>query len=135
LYTSGPPAQQDDELSDTVSECSELVVEDDRKAQVEGALDLLEHLMDPDCTTRFTAYQALQHYWLRESNDIDYDNEFFPHPVGQGVCAALHRSGKSGENVIRNGTKERSLVSGEGMAIGYSPCEFHSLQAGELLDS
>lgn len=98
---------------------------EDRKTQVSNALDLLEHLLDPDCTIRYDARQALHHPWLREDRDPEYDDECFPHPLGQGVCAALHYQDETGRNVAFVGNMPRVLEGGEGIAIGHSPCEFH----------
>ncbi|KAJ3964045.1 kinase-like protein [Lentinula raphanica] len=75
------------------------------------------------------------------------DDEFFPHPFGEGVCRRWHFRDEVGAPYVkiyadeededdddtaffRRGAKKRrtvyrSLTSGEGIAIGRQPCEFH----------
>ena len=151
---------------------------------VDNAIQLVELLMNPDCTSRITPKKALYHPFLHNSHnarrksgqrrstgrdgkerddameDVDADadgigekedpqdlsqddesepsdDEFFPHPFGKGVCRKYHfkddvteepfvrvfaddsqGEGKPRMEVLR-------LESGEGVAIGRQPCEFH----------
>ncbi|KAI0034368.1 kinase-like domain-containing protein, partial [Vararia minispora EC-137] len=111
---------------------------------VENALDLLEKTMHPESVKRITPLQALRHPFLLEDG-VD-DNDFFPHPPGGGVCANWHliddeegsyfvrirlRDGEprledDDEDDEEPGTILRRISAGEGIAIGNSPCEFHS---------
>jgi cell division control protein 7 len=70
------------------------------------------------------------------------DDEWFPHPFGGGVCGEKHFKDEvteegcvrvrvidsSGEGKERE--EVRRLVSGEGIAIGRMPCEFHREEYG-----
>ncbi|TFK46935.1 kinase-like protein [Heliocybe sulcata] len=98
-------------------------------ADVESALDFLEHVMDPDCTKRFTPRQALYHPFLLEPEKYE-DDEYFPHPFGEGVCGEFHMiDEETDELCVRIGTDDGEDVirveAGEGIAIGSNPCEFH----------
>ncbi|KDQ64112.1 hypothetical protein JAAARDRAFT_187487 [Jaapia argillacea MUCL 33604] len=106
---------------------------------VDGAFDLLEQLMQPESTKRLTARGALYHPFLAPPEGELQDDEFFPHPFGEGVCGQLHfmdevteepcvrvfcGRGKVGEEDMTR-MEVRRLVAGEGVAIGRMPCEFH----------
>ncbi|KZT29486.1 kinase-like protein [Neolentinus lepideus HHB14362 ss-1] len=98
-------------------------------ADIESALDLLEHIMDPDCTKRFTPRHALYHPFLAQSEKLE-DDDYFPHPFGEGVCAEFHMiDEETDEMCVRIGTEDGEDIirveAGEGIAIGTNPCEFH----------
>jgi cell division control protein 7 len=122
LFTSGPPAR----VNDNDSDASSLEVTDDesyRREQGEQAIELVEHLLHPDCTARYTPKQALDHVWLREEED---DDEFVPHLPSKGICARFHMLDECGQHMVYlEDNSIRSLVAGEGIAIGRNPCEFH----------
>jgi len=72
------------------------------------------------------------------------DDEFVPHPFGEGVCKEWHfRDGVTEQPYVKvvveeedeagEGRKEETLtlVAGEGIAIGRQPCEFHRNEFGE----
>ncbi|KAJ3715894.1 kinase-like protein [Lentinula guzmanii] len=140
---------------------------------VNAALDLVEGLLQPLCTKRLTPRSALYHPFLHptgnrgnrqreadpmvdEDTDMGFgadedldedvepeDDEFFPHPFGEGVCRRWHFRDEVGVPYVkiyaqgedsayfesggakRRKTVYRSLTSGEGIAIGKQPCEFH----------
>ncbi|KAH8096632.1 kinase-like protein [Cristinia sonorae] len=99
---------------------------------VKNALDLLEQLMQPECVRRITPRKALYHPFLHDPLSDVGDDEYFPHPFGQGICAKYHfRDDVTDEMCVRvrvPGTDEmevRILQAGEGLAIGREPCEFH----------
>ncbi|KAJ3740803.1 kinase-like protein [Lentinula detonsa] len=130
---------------------------------VNAALDLVEGLLQPLCTKRLTPRSALYHPFLHltgnhtdmgfgADEDLDEDvepedDEFFPHPFGEGVCRRWHFRDEVGVPYVkiyaqddldgedsayfesggakRRKTVYRSLTSGEGIAIGKQPCEFH----------
>ena len=125
LYTLGPPAclPPPENSNGSYEEGVEELVE--RKQQIDLALDLLNHLMEPDSTKRFTPKQALSHPWLRMGLPENYDDEFFPHPTGEGVCKDMHFFDETDAHHIVVNSTQRYLVAGEGIAIGNSPCEFH----------
>lgn len=70
------------------------------------------------------------------------DDEWFPHPFGEGVCGEMHfrddvteepfiRVRVTNEETMGEGRGEvRKLVAGEGIAIGNWPCEFHKEEYG-----
>lgn len=96
---------------------------------VELALDLLEKILHPMCTQRLTARDALYHPFLFEESSTDDDN--CPHPLGEGVCSSLHfQDSVTEEHCVRiyerDGLKVQKVHSGLGIAIGNSPCVFHS---------
>jgi len=128
LYTHGPPVLEDDGEGDESDGSSLKIETDDRVAEVNGAVDLLEHLLDPDSTRRYTAKDALNHPWLRSDNPVDYDDQFFPHPIQEGACADFHYVDEANSHVVGDvaGSVRRQLVAGEGIAIGFAPCEFHA---------
>ncbi|KAG6329119.1 hypothetical protein ID866_9971 [Astraeus odoratus] len=101
---------------------------------IENALSLLERLMDPDSTRRITPRGALYHPFLADSSEPE-DDDIFPHPFGEGKCRKYHFIDEVTEEpcVLVNVDGEervRSLVAGEGIAIGKNPCEFHRREFG-----
>jgi len=107
-------------------------------ALLKHAADLLDKCLDPDNVTRITARGALYHPFLapdeeervgQPSNGVMErdDDELFPHPPGQGVCADLHwRDQETGAwMAVDLEREERVLRAGEGQAIGYMGCELH----------
>lgn len=113
---------------------------------LEHALDLLEHLLMPESTSRITARDALYHPFLIESSeplygptqsssnvtDIDNgDDDHCPHPIGEGVCGQYHdidRKKKKHRVQIPtpNGDIFHFVQFGEGIPIGKRPCKFHT---------
>jgi cell division control protein 7 len=102
------------------------------------AVNLLDKCLDPDSVTRITARGALYHPFLAPDDEERVgqptngimerdDDELFPHPPGQGVCADLHwRDQETGTwMAVDLERKERVLQAGEGQAIGYMGCELH----------
>ncbi|KAJ4486500.1 kinase-like protein [Lentinula lateritia] len=131
---------------------------------IDNALDLVEALLHPLCTKRLTPRSALYHPFLYSSSnrrqreadpmvdedtdmefgadeDLDEevepeDDEFFPHPFGEGVCRKWHARDEVGAPYVCIYTQDdfdrrkkvwHSLTSGEGIAIGKQPCEFHKI--------
>lgn len=103
------------------------VSEEEHLADLDNAFDLLEKLMHPESIHRITARDALYHPFLHEEPG---DDAFFPHPFGLGACGALHERSDDGDllvmRVVGNERMVRYVESGEGIAIGDQPCEFHS---------
>lgn len=120
------------------------------RAEIEAALDLLEHILHPESTKRMTPRRALAHPFLRGSSsagldeydpeeDSADDDEFAPHVFGapESVCHEWHSRDPVTEvpsvRVVvpcgcgcgREFEEVRNLVAGEGIAIGRQPCEFH----------
>jgi cell division control protein 7 len=100
---------------------------------IDSAFDLLEGLMHPESTRRMTPRDALYHPFLADPSEPE-DDEFFPHPFGEGVCGDWHHLDEVTEeacvrvNVGVNGEgggEVRRVMAGEGIAIGRWPCEFH----------
>ena len=68
------------------------------KQDLEDALDLLNKLLDPLATNRITPRGALAHPFLKihrhggpaEWGEEPDDDEFFPHPFGEGICGEWH---------------------------------------------
>lgn len=66
------------------------------------------------------------------------DDEFVPHPFGEGVCREWHFRDDVTEQpyvkVVVEGEDRQAdtltLVAGEGIAIGRQPCEFHGNEFG-----
>lgn len=66
------------------------------------------------------------------------DDEFVPHPFGEGACREWHFRDDVTEQpyvkVAVEGEERReetlTLVAGEGIAIGRQPCEFHKNEFG-----
>ena len=96
------------------------------------ALDLLEKMLNPDATRRIQPRNALNHPFLSEEAEGIYDDDAFPHPFGGGVCGDLHYyDDDTGDACVQLPQEDGSIrvkrvLSGEGLAIGNSPCEFHS---------
>ena len=84
--------------------------------------------MQPESTRRITPRGALYHAFLEE---LPEDDEFFPHPFGEGICGEWHFIDTVTEEPcvkvnLGNGKVEvRRLTGGQGLAIGRHPCEFH----------
>ncbi|KAI0337903.1 kinase-like protein [Trametopsis cervina] len=125
--------------------------EESYSRDIDAALDLLERLMHPEATRRITPKEALSHPFLKDAEDPD-DDEFVPHRFGEGVCGSLHfldevteepcirvykvRKGSEGGVLEQEHEMEvRRLVSGEGVAIGRMPCEFHRAELGYVFSS
>jgi len=109
-----------------------------RGALLKHAINLLDKCLDPDNVTRITARGALYHPFLapdeeerlgHPTNGIRErdDDELFPHPPGQGVCAHLHwQDQETGAwMAVDLQRQERVLRAGEGQAIGHMGCELH----------
>ncbi|SJL02567.1 uncharacterized protein ARMOST_05898 [Armillaria ostoyae] len=101
--------------------------EEEHRQDLDNAFDLLENLLHPEVVHRISPRDALYHPFLAESVG---DDEFFPHPFGEGVCAHLHRIDGVTEQpsvVIETekGQTMKLLEHGQGLAIGNQPCEFH----------
>ncbi|PFH50169.1 hypothetical protein AMATHDRAFT_145837 [Amanita thiersii Skay4041] len=142
---------------------------DTHKADIEDALNLCEQLMHPESTRRITPRAALYHPFLNtgrwmgegtgqgvreeeEENGVGHpeDDEFVPHPFGQGVCGEGHFRDEVTEEPYVNVAVEcecgecddgsgggnarkyeaLTLTAGEGIAIGRQPCEFHRGEFG-----
>ena len=109
-----------------------VVIEEAHKAEMALALDLLEKMLNPDATRRIQPRNALAHPFLSEEAEGIYDDEAFPHAFGGGVCGDLHYyDDDTGDACVQLPQEDGSLqvkcvLSGEGLAIGNSPCEFHS---------
>ena len=109
-----------------------------RRALLKHAVDLLDKCLDPDNVIRITARGALYHPFLAPDEEERAgkptngtmergDDELFPHPPGQGVCADLHWRDQETCTwmAVDLEGKERVLQAGEGQAIGYMGCEVH----------
>ncbi|KAH7887499.1 kinase-like protein [Phlebopus sp. FC_14] len=101
---------------------------------VENALSLLKQLMEPESTRRITPRGALYHPFLADPMEPE-DDALFPHPFGEGVCRKYHFLDEVTEEPcvlvnVDGEEKVRSLVAGEGIAIGGNPCEFHRKEFG-----
>ncbi|KAF9238794.1 kinase-like protein [Melanogaster broomeanus] len=108
--------------------------QESHETDVENALSLLEHLMEPESTRRMTPRDALYHPFLADPSQHE-DDELFPHPFGEGVCRKYHFLDEVTEEPcvlvdVDGREKVRRLVAGEGMAIGSQPCEFHREEFG-----
>ncbi|KAI0065867.1 kinase-like protein [Artomyces pyxidatus] len=103
------------------------------REDMENALDLLEKLMEPESTQRCTPRDALYHPFLFDETQDGEDDDYFPHPFGEGVCGDLHFVDPVTEELcvrVRSGDEKegeivRKITAGEGVAIGREPCEFH----------
>ncbi|KAF8646093.1 hypothetical protein AX16_007393 [Volvariella volvacea WC 439] len=68
----------------------------DHRREIEHAFNLVERLMHPESVYRITPREALYHPFLAEpagEDDDDAlieDDEFVPHPFGQGACGEMH---------------------------------------------
>lgn len=106
--------------------------EEAHKAEISLALDLLEKMLNPDATRRIQPRNALAHPFLSEEAEDVYDDDTFPHAFGGGVCGDLHYyDDDTGDACVQLPQEDGSLqvkrvLSGEGLTIGSSPCEFHS---------
>jgi len=93
--------------------------------------------MHPESTRRMTPRDALYHPFLADPSEPE-DDEFFPHPFGEGVCGDWHHLdevteeacvrvnvGVNGDGDGEGGGEVRRVMAGEGIAIGRWPCEFH----------
>jgi cell division control protein 7 len=111
-----------------------------------AAFDLLDNLLQPESHRRYTPRQALYHPFLAEVDEDGEeglgDDEWFPHPYGSGICGERHfRDDVTEEPWVRIRVRDedgmdvgrdevRKLDSGEGIAIGSWPCEFHKEEYG-----
>ncbi|KAI0650374.1 kinase-like protein [Trametes meyenii] len=99
-------------------------------AEIDDALDFLEKAMEPESIRRMTPRTALYHPFLREP-DAPGDDEFVPHPFGDGACGEFHFIDEADDLCVRvriQGRDDfvvRKVQAGEGIAIGRQPCEFH----------
>jgi len=106
--------------------------EETHKAEITLALDLLEKMLNPDATRRVQPRNALKHPFLSEEAEGINDDDAYPHAFGGGVCGDLHYyDDDTGEACVQlpqeDGSMQvRRVLSGEGLAIGNSPCELHS---------
>jgi len=106
--------------------------EETHKAEITLALDLLEKMLNPDATRRVQPRNALKHPFLSEEAEGINDDDSYPHAFGGGVCGDLHYyDDDTGEACVQlpqeDGSMQvRRVLSGEGLAIGNSPCELHS---------
>jgi cell division control protein 7 len=113
------------------------------KSLLKSALDLLEKCLEPMSVKRITARDALYHPFLAPDKDekakylqetgeeLKGDDEYFPHPAGEGVCHQHHDQDEDGNWRVFVGLAEdgnfqyQMIEAGEGQAIGSQPCEFH----------
>jgi len=106
--------------------------EETHKAEMALALDLLEKMLNPDATRRIQPRNALSHPFLSEEAEGIHDDNAFPHAFGGGVCGDLHYyDDDTGDACVQlpqedGSVQVKRVLSGEGLAIGDSPCEFHS---------
>jgi cell division control protein 7 len=109
-----------------------VISEETHKAEMALALDLLEKMLNPDATRRIQPRVVLNHPFLSEELEGIYDDDVFPHAFGGGVCGELHYcDDDTGDHCVQlpqedGSIREIRVLSGEGLAIGNSPCEFHS---------
>ncbi|KAG1752500.1 kinase-like protein [Suillus paluster] len=105
------------------------------RADVEAALSLLAEVMHPESTRRITPRGALYHPFLADPSEPE-DDDLFPHQFGDGVCGKWHFVDEGDEQcvIIYDGEEEkvRRVMSGEGIAIGRWPCEFHRKECYEV---
>ncbi|KAG2115904.1 kinase-like protein [Suillus discolor] len=99
------------------------------RIEVEAALSLLAEVMHPESTRRITPRGALYHPFLADPSEPE-DDDLFPHPFGDGVCGKWHYvDERTDEQYViildDEEQKGRRVISGEGIAIGRWPCEFH----------
>ena len=86
---------------------------------------MLSATLEPESVKRITARDALYHPFLKDEGDVG-DDEFFPHPYGQGVCGMYHFKDSVSDDLCVIGHQGMQKVNaGEGIAIGNQPCEFH----------
>ncbi|GJJ07071.1 hypothetical protein Clacol_001270 [Clathrus columnatus] len=92
---------------------------------VEQAIDLLKATFQPESTKRITARETLYHPFLKEP-DRPEDDEFFPHPWGQGVCGEYHdRDFVTGDLQLYLDGDMYKVNAGQYTPIGGKPCAFH----------
>ena len=109
-----------------------VVSEETHKTTMTLALDLLEKMLNPDATRRIQPCNALNHPFLSEGTEGIDDDYTFPQAFGGGVCGDLHYyDDDTGDACVQLPQEDGSIqvkrvLSGEGLAIGNSPCEFHS---------
>lgn len=130
-----PPPPSSSPSSSTARDKTPTQADEAYLADLESAFDLLEQLLNPDCTRRITPEKALYHAFLAPPSPEEQDNEFFPHPFGKGVCSEDHYLDDVTNYPwvrykvrLENGEwkwERRCLLAGEGIAIGKQPCEFH----------
>ena len=106
----------------------------DHLQDLDLALDLADQLLQPESTKRMTARGALYHPFLYEEHAPDDD--YFPHPLGQGVCGMFHfRDSVTEEHCVTgvgvDGSGVKRLSAGEGIPIGRRACEFHGDMVNE----
>ncbi|KIY51664.1 kinase-like protein [Fistulina hepatica ATCC 64428] len=109
--------------------------------EIDHALSLVEALLEPRSVMRLTAAEALRHPFLREpsapgsSKPFVDDDEFFPHPPGQGKCGKYHSRDTVTEEWYAKVWVEgahgggrwvmKNVSAGECLAIGNMPCQLH----------
>lgn len=140
----GPPSSSSSSRYSPARSPSPLLAAPDPEAyttDIENAVDFLEQVMHPEAPRRITPRRALAHPFLREPDTPD-DDEFFPHPFGDGVCGHLHFVDDVTDDLCVRvrvpGEEEMQVIrlaSGEGIAIGSQPCEFHQEEDGGFLHS
>ncbi|KAF5364141.1 hypothetical protein D9756_000149 [Leucocoprinus leucothites] len=143
LTTIKPNPDQYSESPATLASAYPLISPIQHALDVDSAFDLLEQLLHPESTKRITPKRALAHPFLAgrpdEDDALPDDDEFVPHEPGKGVCGNWHhRDDVTEEMRVRvkvrcecgecdGVVKEefRTVMPGEGIAIGREPCEFH----------
>ncbi|KAF9000234.1 kinase-like domain-containing protein [Cyathus striatus] len=115
------------------------------RQDIDHAFKLLDELLHPESVKRITPAQALRHPFLQDADDPEADDdEFMPHRWGEGACGELHaRDDVTEERIVKvrmgctcgkecdvRVEEVRSVVPGEGVAIGRQPCEFHREEFG-----
>lgn len=105
--------------------------EESHTTDIANAIDLVEQLLQPESIKRITPRKALYHPFLHDPSEPG-DDEYFPHPWGQGICSKYHFVDDVTEELCvrvrvpgRSMSEVRVLQAGEGIAIGRDPCEFH----------
>lgn len=94
---------------------------------VEQAIDLLQATLQVESIKRITARDALYHPFLREEG-MPGDDEYFPHPVGYGICGKLHWKDEVTEDVFvrtKEGAPAKKILGGEYVPVGNKPCKLH----------
>ena len=128
----GPPPSSSphSRYSSTCSPSPEPPDPDVYAEEIGHALNLVELLMHPESVRRITPRKALYHPFLADPDEPE-DDELFPHPFGEGLCAEWHLldpvTDEPCVKVLGNdgGEEIQRLYAGEGIAIGKEPCEFH----------
>ncbi|KII94691.1 hypothetical protein PLICRDRAFT_33505 [Plicaturopsis crispa FD-325 SS-3] len=133
--TSSTPMPSSRSPSPAPSSPAQVAPDEAHAAELDAAFDLLDQLMHPESTRRITPRGALYHPFLADP-DAPEDDEFFPHPFGEGVCGEAHFiDPDTDEPRVRIGLGDgryvvKSLLAGEGVAIGRHPCEYHEAEFG-----